>query len=90
MVHVVFQDRWILYRFNKDEGDESLPLLAFQRDVVNAFFLKYKESRLSLSHVGIQNISSYVCYDDENYYQVQSEHRCTQNSFKHITWSIFA
>ena len=90
MVHVVLQDRWILYRFNKDEGDESLPLLAFQRDVVNAIFLKYKESRLSLSHVGIRNISSDVCYDDENYYQVQYEHRCTQNPFKHLRWSIFA
>ena len=25
---------------NKDEGDESLPLLAFPRHVVNAIFLK--------------------------------------------------
>ena len=30
----------MLYRINKDEGNESLVLLAFQEDVVNAIFLK--------------------------------------------------
>ena len=54
MVDVVLQDVWVLYRINKDQGDESLPLLSVQSDAVSAFFLKYsKEGRLSLSHVGI-------------------------------------
>ena len=26
---VVLQNAWVLYDINKDEGDESLPLLAF-------------------------------------------------------------
>ena len=37
-----------LYRINKDEGDESLPLLAFRRDVVNAIFLKYSKEDIIL------------------------------------------
>ena len=45
-----------MYRINK-EGNESLPLLAFRRDVVNAVFLKYsEEGRLSSSHVGIRTM----------------------------------
>ena len=59
--------------------------------IVNAIFLRYsKEGRLSSSQVGIQNILSDVCYDDAKHYQVQSEHRCTQNPFKHLRWSAFA
>ena len=54
MVDVVLQGMWVLDRFDKDEGNESLPLLAFQRDVVDAIFLKYsKEGRLSSNHVEI-------------------------------------
>ena len=54
MVDVVIQGAWVLYCINKDKGDESLPLLAFQRHVVNIIFLKCsKEGRLSLSHLGI-------------------------------------
>ena len=46
MIDVVLQVVWILYRINKDEGDESLPLLVIRRDTVNAIFLKYsKEGR---------------------------------------------
>ena len=61
-------------RINKDEGDESLPLLASQGDVVSAIFLKYsKESRSSWSHIGIRNVPSDVCYDDKKHYQVPSE-----------------
>ena len=56
---------WVLHRFKKGEGNESLSLLALQRDFVNEIFLKYsKEGRLSSSHVAIQNIPSDVCYDD--------------------------
>ena len=70
MVDVVLQCVWVLHHINKDEGNESLPLLAFRRDVVNATFLKYsKEGRLSSSNVGNQNILS----DDTKHYQVQSE-----------------
>ena len=74
MVDVVIQDVWVLYPINRDEGDESLPLLSFRRDVVSAIFLKYaKEGRLSSSPVGIQNIPSDVCYNDTKHYQVQYE-----------------
>ena len=73
----------------KDEGDEPLPLQAFQRHVVCVIFLKYsKESRLSSGHVGIRNIPSDVCYDDAKHYLVQSEHRRTQSPFKHLRWSV--
>ena len=49
----------------QDKGDESLPLLAFRRDVVNAIFVEYsKEGKLSPSHIGVRNIPSDVCYDD--------------------------
>ena len=55
----VLQDVWILYCIKKDKDDESLPLLAFRRDVVNAIFLTYsKEGRLSSSHAGIRNTPS--------------------------------
>ena len=65
LIDVVLQGAWVLYRINKDEGDETLPLLAFQGHVVNAIFLKYsKEGRLSSSHVGIRNIPLDVCYGD--------------------------
>ena len=74
-----------MYRINKNEGDESLPLLAFQRDVVNAIFLKYsKKGILYSSNVRIRNIPSDACYDDKKHYQVQSEHKRIQNSFKHL------
>ena len=32
---VVIQGAWVLYRISKDKGDESLPLLTFQRHAVN-------------------------------------------------------
>ena len=76
----VLQGARVLYRINKDEGDESLPFLVFWRHTVNAIFLKYsKEARLSSSHVGIRNIPSDVCYGVAKHYQVQSEHNRTQN-----------
>ena len=79
------QGAWVLYRINKDEDDESLLFLVFRRHIVNAVFLKYSaEGRLSSSHVGIRNTLSGVCYDDAKHYHVQSEHRRTQNLFKHL------
>ena len=55
MVDVVHHGVWVLHDINKDEGDESVPLLALRRDVVSAIFLKYsKEGKLLSSHVGIQ------------------------------------
>ena len=73
MVVVVLQGVWVLHRINKDEGNESLPLLAVRRDVFSAIFLKYsKKGRLSSSHVGIRNIPSDVYYDDTKHYLVQS------------------
>ena len=79
MVDVALQAVWVLYRINKDEGDEDLPLLAFRRDAVNAVFLKYsKEGRLSSSQTGIRNIPSDGYYDDTKHYQVQSV--CKKNS----------
>ena len=44
MVDVVLRGVWVLYRMHKDEGDESLSLLAFRMDVVNAIFLKYPKT----------------------------------------------
>ena len=91
MVHVVIQIAWVLYRINKDKADESLPLLEFRRNVVNAIFLKYsREGRLSSSHLRIRNIPLDVCYDDRKHCQVQSEHMHIQNSFKHLKGSVFA
>ena len=80
---------WVLYRVNKDEGDKSLPFLIFRRHIVNTIFLIYsKEDRLSPSHAGIRNIPSDI-YDGTKQYQVQSEHRRTQNPFKYLRWSVF-
>ena len=91
MVDVVLQGAWVLYRINKDEGDKSLSVLAFQRHFVYSIFLKYsKEDRLSSSHVGIPNIPSDICYDDTKHYQVQSEQRRTWNPSKYLRWIIFA
>ena len=91
MVDVFIQGAWVLYRINKDKGDDSLPLLAFWRQVVNVIFLKYsKEGRLSSSHLGIRNIPSDIHYDDAKYYQVQSEHSRIQSPLKHLRGSVFA
>ena len=91
MVDVVLQGVLVLYCIDKDEGDESLRLLAFRKDVVNAIFLKYsKEGTLSSSHAGIRNIPSDGSNDDTKHYQQQSEHRHIQNPLKHLRWSIFA
>ena len=77
MVYVVLQNMRALSDVNEDKGDESLPLLAFRRNVANAIFLKYsKEGRSSSSHAGIRNIISDVCYDDAEHYQVPSEKQC--------------
>ena len=88
---IPIQGAWILYRINKDKGDESLPLLTFRRHAVNVIFLKYsKEGRLSSSHLGIQNIPSDFCYDDRKHYQMQSEYRRIQNTFKRLEGNVFA
>ena len=56
-----------MYRINKEKGDESLPLVAFRRHVVDVVFLKYsKEGRLYLSHLGIRNIPSDVVMMKQN------------------------
>ena len=81
MVDVVFNGVQVLHRINKDEGDESMPLLPFRKDVVNTIFLKYWADHSPA-------IPSDVCYDDTKYYQVQSEHRRIQNLFEHLRWSV--
>ena len=69
MVDVVLQGEWVLHCINKNKGDDSQPLLAFRRDVVNALILEYsKEGKLSPSHLGIGNIPSDVCYDNTRHY----------------------
>ena len=89
MVDVVIQGAWVLYRINRDKGDESPPLLAFRRHVVNVIFLKYSiEGSLSSSHLGIRNNPSDVCYNAKHYH-VQSERRRIQNLFKHLRGSAF-
>ena len=91
MVDFVRQDAQTLYRINKDEGDESLPLLAFRSHFVKVIFLKYsKEGRLCPSHLGIRNISSDFCYDDTKHYQVPSKQRHIHNPFKHLRRRVFA
>ena len=45
MVDVVFQNAWVMYHINKDEGDESLPLLAC------TFSKIFKGSQISPSDV---------------------------------------
>ena len=90
MVDVVIQGAWVWYRINKDKANESLPLLAFRRHIVNVIFLKYsKGDRFYSSHLGIRNIPSDVCYDDTKHYQVQSGHSRMQNPFKHLKWGVF-
>ena len=69
-VDVVFQGVRVLYRINKDEGDDSLLLQAFRRDVVNDFLKYSKEGKLSLIHIGIRNIPSDFCYDGTKHSQV--------------------
>ena len=52
-----------VHSVNKDEVEESLFLLAFRRDIINAIFLKYsKEGRSSSSDVPFRNITSDACY----------------------------
>ena len=48
MVDVVLQSVCVLHHISKDECDESLLLLGFLRDVVNAIFLNkfLKEGKL--------------------------------------------
>ena len=46
MVDVVIQGLWVFHRINKDKHNESLPLLAFWRYVVNVILLQLKESLL--------------------------------------------
>ena len=60
MVDVVFNGVQVLHRINKDEGDESMPLLPFRKDVVNTIFLKYWADHSPA-------IPSDVCYDDTKY-----------------------
>ena len=65
MVDVVLQGEWVLHCINWNKGNESLPLLAFQGDVINAISLEYsKKGKLSPSHLEIWNIPSDVCYDN--------------------------
>ena len=98
MVDVFLQDVWLMYRINKDEDDESLPLLGFWRDVVDAIILKYsKEGRFSSSQAEIRNFRADVCYDDAKHYRVESQNqgKCKlweKNSWHHnvkFTRSIF-
>ena len=81
MVDVVPTVR-VLYPINKDEGDEFLPLLAFQRDNANEIFLKYlKKGRSSLRR-SIRSVPLDFCYDDLEHCQVPSEKqdRCTKRT----------
>ena len=59
MVDVVLQNAWVLYHINKDEGDESLPLLACN---ISKIFKKN------------QNVLSDVCHEVAHY-QVPSKNQ---------------
>ena len=70
MVDVVLQGARVLHHINKDEGNESVSSSILEH-VAKAIFLKYSnEGRLSLSLLGIRNISSNVYYDSTKHYQV--------------------
>ena len=57
----------VLYRVNKDEGDESA-FSSFSKIYCQYKFLKYsKEGILSSSHVTIRNIPSDICYHETKY-----------------------
>ena len=91
MVDVPLEGACVLYCINKDKGDESLPVLTFRRDVVNAVFSEYsKEGKLSPSHIGIRNAPSDVCFDDTKHCWMKSELRCIQKLLSHLRWSVFA
>ena len=60
MIDVVLQNAWVLLDINKDEGDESLPLLACN---FSKIFKKKKKN---------QNVPSDVCYEVAHY-QVPSK-----------------
>ena len=84
MVDIVLQGMWVLNRFDKDEDNESLPLLAFQRDDVDAIFLKYsKEGRLSSNHVGIRNMVFYQMFA----MMTQNITRCNLSTVVFTTYS---
>ena len=91
MVDVVNEGAWGFYCINNDKDDESLPLLAFWRQFFNVIFLKNSsKDRLSTSYLRIRNMSSDVWYDDTIHYQVQFEHRRTQNLLKNLRGGIFS
>ena len=82
-VDVALQGVWVLHHIS-NEDDECLLLLSFWRDAVNAIFLKHsQEGRLSLSHVGVRNIPSDVCYNNTKH-QVQSENKAGIRCVKQI------
>ena len=88
LLDVVLQNVWMLYCINKDEGDESLPLVAFERDVFSVIFLKYlKKGRLSSSHVGIRNVPSDVCYDDTKQVLSEKQGRCNVHKENSQRWA---
>ena len=61
MVDVVLQGAWVLHRINKDEGDKSLPLLAFRRNAVKVIFaIKYNYN----SQRSFQEILKIVTWQD--------------------------
>ena len=60
--------------YQRNEGDEPLPLLAFEINVVIVVFLKYsKVGKSSANHVEIWNALSDVYCDYTKHYQVLSE-----------------
>ena len=90
MVAVVIQGARVLYRINKDEGDESLPFYSFLKTYCPCNFSEtFKERQIILEPCSIRNIPSYVFYDVTEHYQVQSQHRRTQNTFKDLRWCVF-
>ena len=65
----------IVVCINKDEGNESLSLLGFEKNAINAIFINcFKENLVSSSYVEIQSISLDIFYDDINIY------RCNLNT----------
>ena len=87
MVDVVLQGVRALYRINKDENDESLPLLGFRRDVFSVLYSKEADCPRAMQEFKI-SYQMFVMMTQNNT-RSKSEHRRIQNFLKHLKMEGF-
>ena len=87
MVDVVLQGVRALYRINKDENDESLPLLGFRRDVFSVLYSKEADCPRAMQEFKI-SYQMFVMMTQNNT-RSKSEHRRIQNLLKHLKMEGF-